>query len=378
MQRVRQYSILLLAAGALLVAACGPSTPPPTPPAGTVTPIQVVGPLVSAAAGTRAISADGQVVALRVTGTAGTEIRLWTAGGGPAQAITTAGNGGLEAPSVSADGSVVLFTQQSGQVVPGLTATGDEFFLHDVAAGTTERIEVPDTLSRAAVTRASISGDGSLVVLNRGHHVLQWTRDGGFVEIGQPAGDLLSVEAASLSADGRFVTVRSVREIASDPTRYRSDYVVLDREAGTVHAASEGPSWVPDILQPTGFDFRLAATTDDGGAIYSFAEGGGAYVLDGATGTTSPLPRSGGAAISAASHDGVHVGVRTPPQFLPPAPSLHRVVDRTDGSALSIGWTVAGDAGAWGVADGGRRILVLRQGADAPAGPGFYLWDRDG
>jgi hypothetical protein len=369
---------LTVAVAALLLGACGPPPDSPPPPTGSFTLVHPISDVVTASVSTRAMSADGRYVALRVSQPS-PHVELWDRQTGDAQSVTVGNaSGGLETPWISGDGSVVVFTQQSGVVVPGLLATGDEFFRYSVQDETLERVEVPDELSRTAVTDVSISHDGSLVVLNRGGYVLTWTEADGFEWLSEDTAHHGRIEAASLSPNGRFVTVRQVRPHETDPERVRSYYVVYDRQLDAVHAESPGPSWAADILHPTGYDFRLVATTDDGSVIYSYAENSGVFVLDGATGTTSVLPDAGGSSAASASRDGRFVSVRAPGQYFPPAPAVQRIRDRVTGSTVTVGWQDPINSGAWAIADGGREVLVHTWEVGVVPEPGYYLWNRDG
>ncbi|MDX6212387.1 MAG: TolB protein, partial [Frankiales bacterium] len=76
------------------------------------------------------------------------------------------GNGGSSAPVFSADGRYAAFQSDASNLVPGDTNGKTDIFVRDLVAGTTTRVSVADNGSQAndASTGPSISADGTRVL----------------------------------------------------------------------------------------------------------------------------------------------------------------------------------------------------------------------
>ncbi|MDQ1653477.1 MAG: hypothetical protein QOI35_2677 [Cryptosporangiaceae bacterium] len=125
-----------------------------------------------------AISADGRVVAFmstastlasegssgqyevfaRDTGTSTTTLLSKDAGGTP-------GNGYTSSPEVSGDGSHVVFWSQASNLVPHDTNGAGDTFVHDLAAGSTERVSVTAAGEQAGGGNGVLSRDARFVYL---------------------------------------------------------------------------------------------------------------------------------------------------------------------------------------------------------------------
>lgn len=74
-------------------------------------------------------------------------------------------NAGSGLGAISADGHVVAFTSSASNLVPGDTNGASDVFVHNLITGVTQRVSVSSTGAQAngASSNASLSGDGNLV-----------------------------------------------------------------------------------------------------------------------------------------------------------------------------------------------------------------------
>lgn len=120
------------------------------------------------------------------------------------------------APQISADGSFVVFSSQADNLVGDDTNGAWDVFIHDMVAGTTERV--------------SLSTDGS-----------EGDGDSGNVANRTNPFDPLFVRRPSVTDDGRFVVFNSdATNLIADDTNGVADIYVRDRELGTTERVSLG------------------------------------------------------------------------------------------------------------------------------------------
>ena len=179
---------------------------------------------------------------------------------------TTARIGGVEAggrsfsPSISADGRYVAFASFAADLVPGDTNEALDAFVHDVAGGTTTRVNLASDGTQADGLTFSpvISGDGRYVAFkseatnlvpgdaNGADDVFVHDRTTGRTERVSVASDGAEGDAASvspsISADGRFVAFSSfASNLVPDDGNGVGDVFVHDRTTGrTVRASVPG------------------------------------------------------------------------------------------------------------------------------------------
>ncbi|WP_344056441.1 S8 family serine peptidase, partial [Sphaerisporangium rubeum] len=158
------------------------------------------------------------------------------------------GDGGVQGEassreqSISADGRYVAFESASANLVPGDTNGVHDVFVRDRAAGTTERIPVPDGTEPGSPV---ISADGQVVVYMAGFQIFVYDRKAGTTTRvsaaldGTPA-DSLSF-APSLSDDGRTVAFYTyAANLVPGDTNGQTDVYVRDLAAGTLERVSGG------------------------------------------------------------------------------------------------------------------------------------------
>jgi len=176
------------------------------------------------------------------------------------------GPGGSEAdrasssPSISADGRLVAFWSQAGNLVAGDTNGFNDVFVHDRLLGTTTRVSVGPggTQGNFASHLPAISGDGrwvafesdadTLVAGDTNHerdvfvHDLQ-TRTTTRVSVAQGGAQGNSGSRfPDISVTGRWVAFESeASNLLPGDTNAEWDVFVVDRQTGTVTRASVGP-----------------------------------------------------------------------------------------------------------------------------------------
>ena len=177
------------------------------------------------------------------------------------------------APTVSANGQVVVFDSLASNLVPGDTNAFDDIFVRDRASGTTQRVSVSSRGAQGDNISSSpaISGDGRFVafVSNATNLVRRDTngvRDifvhdrargttervsvsssgaqGNGASGGSGATNDVATIAPAISADGRFVAFESLASnLVPGDTNGTRDVFVRDRQARTterVSVASDG------------------------------------------------------------------------------------------------------------------------------------------
>ncbi len=165
----------------------------------------------------------------------------------------TQGNGHssyITSPSISADGCCVAFDSRASNLVPGDTNGVEDVFVHDLATGSTERVNVDsgggqgNNFSRGP----SISADGRYVAFENnvfggdfGIFVRdRWT---GVIEpVSVDSAGVLGNDPssrASISSDGRYVAFDSgASNLVPGDTTFRYDVFVHDRWSGTTERVS--------------------------------------------------------------------------------------------------------------------------------------------
>jgi Tol biopolymer transport system component len=179
-----------------------------------------------------------------------------------------------EYPSISADGQVIAFISGATNLVPNDANGYTDAFVHDRSSGTTERVSVSSggIQSNAPLyLQSSISADGRFVVFNcRATNLVALdtnSEDDVFVHDRQTGmTDLVSIStggvqgdersnAATISADGRFVTFDSVASnLVAGDTNDARDVFVRDRLLGTterISVSTGGMQAGPESQWPT-------------------------------------------------------------------------------------------------------------------------------
>jgi Tol biopolymer transport system component len=212
----------------------------------------------------------------------------------------TEGNLDSRLPSISADGRFVAYNSEATNLVPGDTTGGDDIFVRDRQAGTTERVSVTSGGGQAGLgsIAATISADGRFVAFqsiadnlvpgdtNLAPDVFVHDRQSGTtervsVDSGGSQGNLASV-LASISATGRYVVfVSDARDLVPGDTNLRVDIFLRDRTGGTSFTSLCDPGVggvlaCPCANPPSGPGRGCDNSAASGGAIISVY--GGAYL----------------------------------------------------------------------------------------------------
>jgi Tol biopolymer transport system component len=167
------------------------------------------------------------------------------------------GNAESRHPSISADGRYVAFDSLASNLVAGDTNARRDVFLHDRQTGATSRVNVASDGTQAEGYSGwpGLSADGRYVVFESGapnltpgdanerldvflhdRQAAQTTRVSVASDGTQGNGDS---QAASLSADGRYVAFRSdAANLVPGDTNGEGDVFVRDRQGGTTTRAS--------------------------------------------------------------------------------------------------------------------------------------------
>ncbi len=219
---------------------------------------------------------------------AGTTTRVSVASDG------TEGDFGSDSPSISADGTAIVFRSEARNLVAGDMNLSRDVFLHDLEIGTTTRVSVADGGAEATGGDSgtpSLNADGTKIAFESraGNLVPGDTNDAWDVFVrdtvagttsrvsvasdGTQAAD--SSGAPSINADGTRVAFHSTATnlIAAD-TNGALDVFLRDLEAGTTTrvsttdtgAQASGVSDAPDINGAgtrIAFNSRVALVTDD-------------------------------------------------------------------------------------------------------------------
>jgi Tol biopolymer transport system component len=212
------------------------------------------------------------------------------AGAAPASLLTTRasvasdgsqGNGMSQAPSISGDGRLVVFSSAASNLVPGDTNDAYDVFVRDRVAGTTERISLTsdDHQANAQSYGGRISDDGRYVVFGSyasnlvpgppGFYSQGFVRDlvTGTTELVSVAtnGTLANqgVGDFDISGDGRYVAFVSwATNLDGADTNAKGDVFLRDRQAGTtvrVSEATDGTQANQESFAPTVSDDGLVA-----------------------------------------------------------------------------------------------------------------------
>jgi hypothetical protein len=166
--------------------------------------------------------------------------------------------GGTSArPAISADGRFVAFLSYATNLVPGDTNGSADIFVRDRVAGTTRRVSVASggAQANASSFEAAISADGRFVAFNSEAANLVAGDTNGYQDVfvhelstGQT--ERMSVastgaegnshsQAATLSADGRFVAFHSsAANLVPNDTNGADDVFIRDRRADTTQRVS--------------------------------------------------------------------------------------------------------------------------------------------
>jgi len=164
------------------------------------------------------------------------------------------------APSVSAGGRFVVFQSDAENLVPGDTNGGTDYFLRDLVAGTTERVNVTSSETQSAgegiQARPAISPNGRYVVFSSTASDLVQGDTNEMMDIflrDRVAGTTERVSLSNrgreskkqkqggngsfspaVSADGRFVSFVSLsNDLVDNDTGFAEDVFVRDRTRGT-------------------------------------------------------------------------------------------------------------------------------------------------
>ena len=243
-------------------------------------------------------------------------VSVATGGGQPS------GASGLPAPS--ADGSVVAFESEAGDLVPGDVNDMSDVFVHDRHTGVTTRVSVGPAGTEADGPSgfASLSDDGRFVAFhseatNLVEHdtnelpdifvhdriTAKTSRLSRAAGGGEPTGPS---QWPSISGDSRFVAFSSLAsDIVAGDTNRASDIFVHDRQQGTTARVSVGPGGVqadgPSLIFPSiSRDGRYVAFTSQATNLVPADTNGkaDAFVHDRQTGTTSRVSIGPGGAQS--------------------------------------------------------------------------------
>ena len=167
----------------------------------------------------------------------------------------TEANGYSFDAAISADGRFVAFESFANNLSPGGNAEGQDIFVHDRVAGTTEHVSIASdgTPANSTSHRPSISADGRLVAFhsyasnlvpgdtNDTSDVFVHDRETGITERVSVAADGDEANGAQpvLSADGRFVVfASSASNLVANDTNARVDVFIRDLDTGMVERVS--------------------------------------------------------------------------------------------------------------------------------------------
>ena len=178
-------------------------------------------------------------------------------------------NGASIKPSISADGHTVAFPSSATNLVPGDRNGFQDIFVRDWASGKTRRVSIGDKRESNGLSLASlVSGDGSVVVFSsEASNLVPGDRNGALdVFVAETKGRMTSrvsvgdygesagrSEASSVSARGRVVAFRSLAtNLVRDDGNGYPDVFVHDRSTDVterVNVSSTG-------IQANGATFR--------------------------------------------------------------------------------------------------------------------------
>jgi Tol biopolymer transport system component len=173
------------------------------------------------------------------------------------------GNGGSNAPSISADGRFVAFVSSATNLVADDTNGASDVFLRDIQTGRTSRVSVASgggqgngfsylaTISADARYVAFTSAATNLVTGDTNGQQDVFVRDFLAGVTSRVSVDSSGVEGNSgstyhsISADGRYVAFASTAtNLVSGDTNASQDIFVRDLQAGVTVSATVDPNWV--------------------------------------------------------------------------------------------------------------------------------------
>ncbi len=195
-----------------------------------------------------------------------------------ARADGGAGDGPSFFGSPSADGRLVAFQSQAGDLAPGDDDGIEDVFVRDLATGTTRLASVtslpPGTVG--AYFEPRLSGDGRTVLfgsLDRRDRLRLWARDlvtGRSQQVRTGVGDEHVVTGWGLSASGRYVSFATDAPLADDDRNGAFDASRLDRSGGGTVLLSRGDDGRPS----SGGSDVVDLSADGSVALFTSASGG--------------------------------------------------------------------------------------------------------
>jgi len=156
-------------------------------------------------------------------------------------------------PAISDDGLFVAFKSSSTDLVdPPLTDNELRIYVHDIAAGTTELIPLPDGITEGSFNSApSISGDGHLVAYQLDYDIYIYDRDTDKTIMIPPIDNAVAEDSynPSISGNGRFVAYESYLQFENaieTEIPWYNNINIYDLELGTIKIAKSGFENLPD------------------------------------------------------------------------------------------------------------------------------------
>ena len=182
-------------------------------------------------------------------------------------------SGNNDLPSaVSEDGRYVMFISNATNLAPGDTGADNDVFVRDRTNGTTERVSVSSTGAQAnsQVSRADMSGDGRYVIFlsdddtlvpgddHPGQDIFIRDRQAGTTQfalpgIGGTADFGFGTDRIAISGNGRYIAFHTYGALSKEDTVGVRDIYVYDRDTGAIDfitdndSASRGHSFNPSI-----------------------------------------------------------------------------------------------------------------------------------
>lgn len=153
---------------------------------------------------------------------------------------------------LSADGHLVAFGSSASNLVPGDTNGTSDIFLRNLVTGMTRRVSVSSAGAQAngGSGYVRLSGDGNLVTFSSAasnlvaadtngvtdvfvHNIATGATERVNVSTGGAQADTSTAAPASISADGRFVAFSSASRLVAGDTNNRADVFVRNLANGT-------------------------------------------------------------------------------------------------------------------------------------------------
>ena len=195
------------------------------------------------------------------------DVFVWTRAGGAVERVSVAGDGSQaaagasDASSISADGRYVAFASTAPNLVAGDTNLAADVFVHDRVTGTTVRASVTAGGGQAATASSlqpgGLSADGQVVAFDTAAPLAAGDTGGNDVYVRDLAAgttERISVNsaglgangnssAAAISADGRYVAFESsATNLDPADTGGDEDVFVRDRVSGLTRLVSASAS----------------------------------------------------------------------------------------------------------------------------------------